>query len=170
MTIWDDNEFPQAYLITFRTYGSWLHGDERGSIDRYHNAFRGSRVPTNHIMHRQQIAKLKYNAIKLNTAQRSVVKHAIYKVCAHRGWKIFAINIRTNHIHVVVWAQVSPEILVRDFKSYSTRALRQRSLWSYKHSPWVDGSSKRFLWKERSVENACEYVINGQGDDLPESF
>ncbi len=30
-------EFPPAYLITFRTYGSWLHGDEKGSIDRKHN-------------------------------------------------------------------------------------------------------------------------------------
>ena len=25
---------PLAFLITFRCYGTWLHGDERGSIDR----------------------------------------------------------------------------------------------------------------------------------------
>ena len=25
----DDNEFPLAYFISFRTYGTWLHGDER---------------------------------------------------------------------------------------------------------------------------------------------
>ena len=31
---WDDNEFPLAYLLTFRTYGTWHHGDERGSVDR----------------------------------------------------------------------------------------------------------------------------------------
>jgi hypothetical protein len=28
---------PLAYLITFPTYGTWLHGDERGSVDRDHN-------------------------------------------------------------------------------------------------------------------------------------
>ncbi len=32
---WDDSQWPLAYLITFRTYGTWLHGDERYSIDRH---------------------------------------------------------------------------------------------------------------------------------------
>ncbi len=27
--LWDDNEWPLAYLITIRTYATWLHGDER---------------------------------------------------------------------------------------------------------------------------------------------
>ena len=27
------------YFLTFRTYGTWLHGDERGSVDRKHNQF-----------------------------------------------------------------------------------------------------------------------------------
>jgi len=27
----------RAYLITFTTYGTWVHGDERGSVDREHN-------------------------------------------------------------------------------------------------------------------------------------
>ena len=34
MRDFDDNEFPLAYLITFRCYGTWLHGDERGSYRR----------------------------------------------------------------------------------------------------------------------------------------
>ena len=28
---------PCGYLITFHTYGTWLHGDSRGSIDRINN-------------------------------------------------------------------------------------------------------------------------------------
>src|SRR5262245_49884905 len=32
---WDDNEYPLAYFITFRTYGTWLHGDERTSVERH---------------------------------------------------------------------------------------------------------------------------------------
>ena len=34
MRDFDENEFPLAYLITFRCYGTWVHGDERGSMDR----------------------------------------------------------------------------------------------------------------------------------------
>jgi hypothetical protein len=29
---------PLAYFITFTCHGTWLHGDERGSVDRGHNA------------------------------------------------------------------------------------------------------------------------------------
>jgi hypothetical protein len=32
---WDDNEFPLAYLFTLQTFGTWLHGDDRGSVDRH---------------------------------------------------------------------------------------------------------------------------------------
>ena len=35
----DDNEFPLAYFISFRTYGTWLHGDERFSVDRKQNKY-----------------------------------------------------------------------------------------------------------------------------------
>ena len=30
--------YPLGFLITFRCYGTWLDGDERGSIDRGHNS------------------------------------------------------------------------------------------------------------------------------------
>ena len=35
----NDDNIPLAYFITFRAYGTWLHGDERGSVDRLHNTF-----------------------------------------------------------------------------------------------------------------------------------
>jgi REP element-mobilizing transposase RayT len=167
---WDDNEFPLAYFITFRTYGTWLHGDGRGSIDRYHNKFRGPRVPGNRIMEDQHAAKLKSSPVMLDAKKRAVIRTAIEMVCRQRGWKLVAINIRTNHIHLVISAMETPDRIVRDLKAYSTRAMKAAKLWSYKHSPWVDGSSKRYLWKESSVANACDYVINRQGEDLPEKF
>lgn len=170
MEIWDDNEFPLAYLITFRTYGTWLHGDERGSIDRYHNEFRGPRVPENPVMQKQQEVKLKSPPVKLNAQQRKTVREAIEEVCEYRGWGLRAVNIRTNHAHAVVSAATTPDKILRDLKAYSTRRMKGFDLWSLEHSPWVDGGSNRYLWKESSVWNACDYVLNRQGDDLPESF
>jgi hypothetical protein len=43
--MWNDTDLPLGYLITFRCYGTWLHGDERGSIDRFHNRYS---PPTSH--------------------------------------------------------------------------------------------------------------------------
>ncbi|MEP7214250.1 MAG: hypothetical protein ABI791_14320 [Acidobacteriota bacterium] len=41
----NDTDTPLAYLITIRMYGTWLHGDERGSVDRSMNKFGSLRMP-----------------------------------------------------------------------------------------------------------------------------
>src|SRR5262249_42685946 len=42
---------PLAYLITFRCYGTWLHGDERGSTDRHRNQYGTPFIPSNEYWH-----------------------------------------------------------------------------------------------------------------------
>jgi len=37
---------PIGFLITFRSYGTWLHGDERGSVDRNHRAYGTPMLPS----------------------------------------------------------------------------------------------------------------------------
>jgi REP element-mobilizing transposase RayT len=123
------------------------------------------------VMQRQHDSKLKSEPVLLDARQRTVVEVAIREVCAFRNWVLKAINIRTNHVHVVVWigsAKIGSAL--RDFKAYATRAMREAGCWPYVHSPWVDGGSNRYLWKDSSVANACDYVIYGQGDDLPKEF
>ena len=53
------------------------------------------------------------------------------------------------------------------FKAYSTRALRSAGLLSVSVKPWVRHGSTRYLWKERHVEKAIDYVLYGQGDEIP---
>ena len=165
---WNDTDVPLAYLITFRTYGTWLPGDERGAIDRFHNKYRGPRADPNQIREAQSSLLLKSDPVKLDSRGRKAVKEAIREVCDYRNWKLFAQNVRTNHAHAVVAAIASADRVLNDFKSYSTRKLRERELWLHNHSPWVDKGSKRKLWNEDHIYLACDYVLNGQGDDLPE--
>ena len=164
---WNDNEFPLGYLITIRTYGTWLPGDERGSIDRYNNVFGGPRAPANPILERQAHLKLKSEPLILDAIKRQAVDDAIVEVCQNRDWLLRARNVRTNHAHTVVSiGVVKPSRALNAFKAYGTRKLRERMLWPYAHSPWADRGSKRWLWDETSIRNACNYVINGQGHDL----
>ena len=44
-----------GYLITFHTHGSWLHGAERGSVDREHNSYDTPFLPIN--ADREQVAR-----------------------------------------------------------------------------------------------------------------
>ncbi|MDQ1706916.1 MAG: hypothetical protein QOJ88_127 [Pyrinomonadaceae bacterium] len=53
------------------------------------------------------------------------------------------------------------------FKAYATRALRQAGLLASCVRPWARHGSTIYLWKERHVEQAVEYVVNDQGEDLP---
>jgi len=76
-----------------------------------------------------------------------------------------AVNARTNHVHVVVSAGCKPEPILDAFKAYATRKLRGMGLISTRTKPWVRHGSTRYLWKERHVEKAIEYVLYGQGDD-----
>src|SRR5262245_20523433 len=104
MRDFDGNEFPQAYLITFRCYGTWLHGDERGSMDPEHNAYGSPRIPFAAPRLRSDTNQLKHDPLSLNSKQRRVEENAIREVCEHRKYKLHAINVRTNHVHTIVSA------------------------------------------------------------------
>ena len=55
--MWNDTDIPLAYLITFRCYGTWLHGDRRGSIDRFHNRYKSPYVEANARWHHHNVTQ-----------------------------------------------------------------------------------------------------------------
>lgn len=166
--MWNDRDTPIAYLITFRCYGTWLHGDKRGSITRFNNQYQTPYLEANVIWENQNQAKLKSEPVSLNSRQRELVEETIREVCKFRNWVLHAINVRTNHVHIVVsTGNYSADSALNSFKSYSTRKLKENDCWKFSHSPWSNKGSKRFLWNEKSLEIAIEYVISGQGSELP---
>ena len=163
----DDNEFPLAYLISFRTYGTWLHGDERGSVNRKQNNYGTPHIAPNPRLQKAERKLLKHPPVTLDGYQRPVVEKAIREVCEHRGYKLLAINVRTNHVHTVVSAQIKPEPILQAFQAYATRKPREAGLLARDVKPWSRHGSTPYLWKEKHVERAIDYVLNGQGDKLP---
>lgn len=164
---YDDNEFPLGYLISFRIYGTWLHGDERGSFSRKQNKYGAPRIAPKPGLQNAERNQLKHPPAKLDGRRRPVVQNAIREVCEHRGYSLLAINVRTNHVHTVVSAAVKPEPILQAFQAYATRKLRKAGLLSRDVKPWSRHGSTRYLWKERHVDKAIDYVLYGQGDDLP---
>ena len=157
---------PLAYLITFRCYGSWLHGDQRGSIDRKHYHRYGTpAMSANEKLLEDERSELKHTPVKLKNAQRIAVEEAIREVCEHRSYVLRAVNVRTNHMHSVVTAPCKPEHVMDSFKAYATRRLRESGLFSRDIKPWARHGSTPYLWTEEEVERAIDYVINGQGEE-----
>ena len=94
---------------------------------------------------------------------------ALRETCAIRKWHLHAVNVRTNHVHAVVSiGLIKPERALIAFKANATRQMRQDSCWRHDYSPWAEKGSKRYLWNERSVARAIDYVLYGQGDELPD--
>ncbi|MFM9905990.1 MAG: hypothetical protein ACKVQJ_15615 [Pyrinomonadaceae bacterium] len=165
---WDENEGPFAYLITIRTYGTWLHGGERHSMDLHgKNIYGTPKIEPNKNLSNLMSENRKTDAFVLDGRQRECVENAIRNVCILRGYGLHAINVRTNHAHSVVSSLKKPESIIISFKSNATRELKEAGLISVGQSVWSRGGSRRYLWKPNHLEGAINYVLYGQGDDLP---
>jgi REP element-mobilizing transposase RayT len=157
---------PLAYFITFRCYGTWLPGDERGWVDRRQNGY-GTDIGL-HSSGLQSTARsaLTHPPFRLDSEERAIVDGTIRDVCAYRRWVLHALNVRTNHVHMVVSAASDPESVMTTLKGWSTRRLREAGLIDASRRAWSRHGSTRYLWKEDQVELACGYVMDGQGADL----
>jgi alanine--tRNA ligase len=158
--------FPAAYFITFHTYGTWLHGTDRGSVDQTHDQYGEPFLDSDEWREQEECLRLKHQPIVLDDARRAIVDQTIREVCAHRGWTLHALNVRTNHVHVVVSAGVEPEKLLNDLKSYATRRMVEAGMFPPDTKAWTRHGSTRYLWNADSITAACQYASEAQGADL----
>jgi REP element-mobilizing transposase RayT len=157
-----------GYLITFRCYGTWFHGDERGSVDRrFYNQYGSPKIKPDVDKERRKARLMKHEAIYLDAAARDVVEKAIKEVCGIRAYDLHAINVRTEHVHVVVSNAAKPERMMNSFKAYATLALRSAGLAAKDGRVWSRHGSTLYLWTEEHISSAVDYVLNGQGGELP---
>jgi len=159
--------YPIGYLITFTTYGMWVHGDDRGSVDKEHNRYGSPFVASNRALRRKEYDTLKNQPLSLSENQREHVLRVILEVCRFRGWHAHAVHVRSNHVHIVVSGEENPEKMMVNFKAYATRALRkhaneQSTIKKY----WTRHGSTRYLWTEESIASAMKYVENEQGEGM----
>ena len=165
---WDDGDWPLAYFITFRTHGTWLHGGGRTSVDRHgRNVYGAERIGLDPVFSVTMNRNMSAEPFLLDGPMRSVVESSILEVCSIRGYGLAAINVRTNHVHVVISAEAQPKFVMNAFKANATRELREAGLVDPNRSVWSRGGSAKYLWKPKNVEAAVEYTVTGQGMDLP---
>jgi len=160
------DRIPLGYLITFRTHGTWLHGDERGSVDRFHNRYGTPDIPPNEHWQSHNERMMKLRPVKLDRKHGEAIDCAISEACERRKWKLHAANVRTNHVHVVISAACDPDIVLRALKANATRKMRDAGCWTSTETPWAQKGSKRWLWTYNQLEAAIAYVFDGQGVPL----
>ena len=132
-----------AYFFTWTTYGTWLPGDARGWVDRHDHQVKQADL------HRQTKARkrMREQPVRLLDRQMQVVQDAIYETSDVRGWKIHAIAVHTNHVHVAISvSDKEPEQVLRILKAYSTRALKRERGNNHRQHWWTRSGSIRCLF------------------------
>ena len=146
---------PLAYFLTWTTYGTWLPGDNRGWIKRNESGVQSSEPGL------KKLAKQKMTEerVILSQEQRLIVDQQIRAHADHRAWNILALNVRTNHVHLVIEAHASPEEVMRQMKMWCTQKLKQstrQTKW------WTKNGDCKLLFTEEAVENVVRYTLEGQ--------
>jgi len=163
----DSNKTPLAFFITFRAYGTWLHGDPRGSTSRFKNRYRKEFHPENLGWQEQNKKLLKQEPVRLTRKMREVVLDSIYDTVKKRKWILLAQNIRTSHSHIVVDSKSRKgKPVLSALKANATRSLRDAGVWVQDYSPWAARGSARPLWDQDAVDAVIDYVLNRQGRSL----
>ena len=60
-----------------------------------------------------------------------------------------------------------PDAVLTALKANATRIMKESGCWPHGHSPWAEKGSKRYLWNDLHITAAVDYVLFGQGEDLP---
>ena len=172
-----------TWLLTNTTYGTWLPGDERGSVTsvrdrRVSDPVTRSRVehdrpgepwePSRPGLRRTARALLKGPPIFLTVPQAEAVLAQFLETAEYREWTMLAASIMANHYHLVVQASDDWEAdrILADLKAYGTRKLNQAYGKPKSGTWWTSKGSKRRLKDERAIADGVYYVLHKQSRPL----
>jgi REP element-mobilizing transposase RayT len=144
---------PLGYFLTWTTYGTWLSGDSRGWV-----RFGGGGVKeADPALQERMRARMKGPPVVLDADQRRTVDAVVRRHCEVRGWTLYALNVRTNHVHVVVSADIVPEEVMAQFKSWASRRLGKPA-----HQWWTEHGSTQWINHPEHLEAAVRYTLEAQ--------
>jgi REP element-mobilizing transposase RayT len=157
---------PLAYFITFTTYGTWLHGSSKGSVDRQHNIV-GMPV-LEHDTGREQYERRQMSepAYSMTPVEREIVCQAIVELSLERDWRLVAAHVRSNHVHVVITADRDPGRIMSELKARASAKLNQAGFDNSTRKRWTRHGSTRYLLTEDEFEAKIRYTLDEQGERM----
>jgi len=160
--------------MCWRTYGTWLPGDERGFVDpildedgdRVIHNLPGTPLDADNPRLRHYAQEImRGTAVYLTNEQATEVLDQFQETARYRGWHLLTVAILTNHIHLIIGVTGDPDpaTLLRDFKSYGSRRLNRRWPVPMSKTWWAESGSRRILKTEENRTQAVQYVLQQPG-------
>lgn len=146
-----------TYFITWTTYGTWLPGDSLG----WRKTKNGDQPPQLRLEAwcRDRMSE---SPVLLNEVQRAKVDNVCREHAEIRGWGLYAVNARSNHVHLAVTADKKPEAVRDQFKANATRVLHQEPGAITKEKLWTRGGDCEVGDGEDNLCRVVEYITEAQ--------
>jgi REP element-mobilizing transposase RayT len=128
------------------------------------------------VRQQEAAARMSEDACRLDDDQRQLVETTIADHCRIRGWHLYAVNCRSNHVHVVVAADRQANEVREQLKVWCTRRLKASEHERRGNKPragsttgqiirenwWAERGSGLFVNDEEGLEGVIRYVREGQ--------
>lgn len=152
------NDSPLGLFITWTVYGTFLPGDQRG----WRHRREGPRTPQPKLEQWTR-DRLKHDVRLLDDEMRLTVQSAVEEIADFRSWTLWAISVRTNHVHAVITAPgYAPELVRDQLKGKATRELRLAfPVWKDR-STWAEKGDIEYLDTEIEIQDCVMYVDEAQ--------
>ena len=168
-----------ATLLTWTTYGTWLPGDDRGSVSRASrpNGEQSLRnLPGDPYdrddPHREAGAteRMKGNPVHLTREHATRLLSCIADTCERHGLELLALAIMANHVHVLCQGDQHGQEMLQALKGNASRRLSQEFTLESAPRWWTKSGSRRRIRAGADLTAAIDYVKNQEFPLLVWSF
>lgn len=171
------------WLFTNTTYGTWLPGNERGSVTSVRDPRADELVEGSRLEHDQYgtpwegyipgilssaASLLKCPPIFLTLSHAEILLAQFQETAKYRKRTLHAVSIMPNHWHMMltVPGDPDPDRVLTDIKAYGSRALNREFGKPASNTWWTMRGSKRKLATDAALAGAINYTLFKQPNPL----
>lgn len=151
---------PLAYHITFGAYGTRLHGDERGTVDRKHNCPGEPTLDTDPPRQNFEASLMRFPSINFTHDQRRFIETHVPTICERGGWPYHISAAGKDHVHVLLAADAHGSVVRRLLKRWLGQTLSERWPTDARRTWWAEGGSVKWVWDEHYLRRAFDYIAD----------
>jgi hypothetical protein len=149
-----------AYHITWGTYGTRLHGDPRGTVDRQHNEFGTPVLGYDEHRWEREKENLNFDPVVFTRDEMRLVESLIPGICERGHWIYRTCAAGPDHVHVILASEHNPETIRRLLKRWLSQELSSRKPLPDGAVWWAECGSIKWIDSERYLKNATKYVTD----------
>ncbi len=154
------NDLPLAYHITFETYGTRLHGDPKGTVDRSMNRYGDPIIGSDHKRWIREIELLKFPSVNFDLSHRQYAESLIPSICQTGGWIYHIAAVGVDHIPVLLTADAEGTVVRKWFKRWLGEELSEKWPLSTGQTFWSEGGSVKWVWNEDYFHAIHRYILH----------